>query len=102
VDAGVVGVDDAAEGLGGEGRGQVGQADEALRVVGREGADGGHHLGAVDEGEAFLRGELYGLEARGPEGLGSRHPDALVVCLAHAAEDEGHVREGREVAGGAE
>ena len=102
MDARIVGVSNAAQGLGGEGAGKIGEADQVAGVEGGQRAYGCHGLRTVYEGEAFLRGKDHGLEARGREGLGAAHPAAAVESFAHAAEDESQVGQGREVARGAQ
>ncbi len=102
VDARVEGVGDALEGLEAEGGRHLGGVDEGEGVGGREGPDGGHGLRAVDEGEPLLGREGHGLEAGRGEGLAPRHPAAAEGGFSRAHEDQGEVGERGQVARGAE
>jgi hypothetical protein len=64
-----------------EGVEEVGHVGEDERSVAHR-----HAVGA-DEREPLLGLQAYGLEARRPKGLGSRHPASPVLGLAAADED---------------
>ena len=84
-------------------RRDVGELDQRREVGDREREHAEHAVGAVDEREAFLLGELDGREARRGERLGGRHLHAAgVVDLALAHDRERACRQGREVARAAE
>jgi hypothetical protein len=63
---------------------------------------GGRDLRAVDEGEALLGGEHDGREAGARKGRRTGHALAGIKGLAFADHHRRHVRERREVAGGAD
>ena len=72
-------------------------------VVRREHEHAEHPVGAVDQGEALLRGQGHGLDARGGQRGGGR--EALAAVVGHVAladERERAVRERRQVAARAE
>src|SRR5206468_2955249 len=82
-----------AERLGGHRTDDIRGRRQDLGVVKCEAADRGHDLCPVDQGNAFLRTELDGLEPRRLERIGARRALALIDRLALAYEDECRVRE---------
>ena len=105
--------DRAAQTLDAHGADQVGRVEQRLAVGDRQAADGGHELGAVEEGEALLgfeRDAARGRPLRGRGRAGRRAPSARearsaarrgVVCnqqLALADHRQHEVRRRRQVA----
>ncbi|MCY1353954.1 hypothetical protein D9M69_403080 [compost metagenome] len=82
----------AADGGGGE---QVFGLEQTTQGV------GSGHLGAVEQGQALLGGQGHRLQAGDGQGFGGRQPLALVARLALTEQDQGHVRQRCQVAGGA-
>ncbi len=90
-------------GLDAHGRGDVGDAEQTAEVGDRENQLAEHAVGAVDEGEALLLGELHRLDAVGAKGVRGGVEIAVTVAdmtLTH--EGQGAVRQGCEVTGAAE
>ena len=89
-------------GVGGQGRGEQRGLGEAARVEQRGEGVGARELRAVDQGEALFRAQ----RKRGNPGAAQRlfagQSLAPVKGLALADQHGGHVREGRQIAGGAD
>ncbi len=95
----VEGAPRSLERLQADGAGDVRRGGEARGVAEGEGAERGHVLGAVDEAQALLGGQLDGREARRGERLAGGHLAAGEARLALADEGERQVRERRQIAG---
>jgi hypothetical protein len=80
----------------------MGGAGEMIDIGEHEGADGAHHVGAVDEGEPFLRLQFDRGEVCAGQRVRPRKVLTLICRFAFAEQDEGGVGEGREVARGAD
>ena len=80
----------------------VGELGESDRPRGRQHADGRHALSAVDQGEALLRFEHQGLETETTEGLDRRESLAGQPDVTLSDDGKGEMREGCEIARGAE
>ena len=76
--------------------------DQAVRVGQDERPDRAHHLGPVEERQAFLGLERERLEAGFAQREHRRHERAADLHLAPTDERQRQVRERREVAGGAD
>jgi hypothetical protein len=83
------------------GAGEVGHGGQRGGVGHRQAGEREHPLGAVDQGEALLVGELQRLEAGAPQALRRRHALPVHLHLALADERQREVRELGQVAGGA-
>ena len=100
VHLGIEGLPDAVQGLAGHGGGDVRRFGQVPGVIHRLAGDGRHDLGAVDQGQALLGGQLDGVDAGGGHGLPARHHPALILRLALAQHHQHHVGQGRQVAAG--
>ena len=98
VDAGVEGGKEGGEGLHGHGGGDVGQLGPPIQVVPHQGADGGHALGAVDEGQALLGQQMVGLDAGPRHGLGPGELLPLIPGFPPAQDHQGHMGQRRQIA----
>jgi hypothetical protein len=83
-------------------RGDVGHLQKLGQVVAGEHEHREHAVGAVDEGQALLLGQLHRLQAGGAERLGRGPRLSVVHDIAFAHDGERDVREWSEVAGTAE
>ena len=100
VDAGIESGGKGGQCLHGHGGGDVGQLRPPIEVVPDQGADGGHALGAVDEGQSLLGQQVIGGDARPRHGFGAGEPLPLVPGFAPADEHQGHMGQRRKIAGG--
>jgi hypothetical protein len=91
-------VDRAQQRVDGHGGGDVGGAGQPLGAGEREGEHGGGALRAVDQREPFLRPERHRREPGPLQRLAAGH---AVDGFAFADEDQGEMRQRREVAAGA-
>ena len=66
----------------------------------RQCADSGHHLGAVDQGQALGRFEPDRRQTASFENSGTRHPFTLEKGLALAEQNQGQVGQGCQVSAG--
>ena len=98
VDALVEGHVGALQHVEGEGAGHVGREREPQGFGQREAGDRGHELGAVDEGQALLRLEHYGCQARRRQRFGRGHAPTAGSHVAFAHECQSQMRQGSEVA----
>ena len=101
-DPGVEGAVGPQDGFDRERGGDVRDLGEPGGPRGRQHADGGHALGAVDEGEALLGLQHEWRETAATKRRQGRHPLACEPHLPLADHRQGEVGEGGEVARGAE
>jgi len=80
------------------GRRNVGDFGEPEAVIGRQPADGGHDLRAVDQGEPFPCFEPHGVEAASPQGRLPLHALPLEESFPESYQHEAEMSEGNQVA----
>ena len=100
LNTGVVGIDNALQGVNGERGGNVGGLDHHLRVVDGQAGHAHHGAGAVDQSQALLGLQLHHRDAGGLHSLSAGHDLALVDGLTLADHGHHHVGQGAQVAAG--
>jgi hypothetical protein len=86
------------DGIGRQARGDDGGFRQAARLKQPGECIAARELGAVDERQPFLGGELDGLKPRRLQGIGTRHDFAAELRLALAQHHRRHVGKRRKVA----
>ena len=80
-------------------RGHARGPAKSLRIGQQQRADGAHHLGPVEEGQALLRLEPQRLQSRFAEGDEGGHDVAVSLDLSPTDQRQGQVGQRRQVAG---
>ena len=99
---GVVGYGRAVQGFEAQRAGDVGHVGSVFGLEHRQAAKRGHQGGAVGQRQALFGLEGERRQAGGEQGLAARHDLPVDLGLAQADQDQRHMRQGRQVAAGAE
>ena len=98
VNAGIEGGGRAHQRFEGHGSGYIGEMRDAQRAGDGESADGGHGLGAVEQGQALLGGKGERLQAGAAEGFSAGQAGTLMEGFTLADDDQGEMSERSQIA----